>query len=62
MIQKISNLFTGKIYTPELTNQGLSAKSWYKDKDDNLWLYKIGRKELPASAILDKLNIAQQKL
>ncbi len=46
----------GKMHTPEATTQGLSAKCWVREKD-GLYLYKIGRKEIPASRILDQLQI-----
>ena len=35
----------GKIHTPELTTQGQAAKAWVR-RDGNLYLYKIGKKEL----------------
>ena len=45
-----------KIRTPELTTQGISAKAWIR-KENDLYLYKIGRREVPASQILDALGI-----
>ena len=51
-------LFTGKIVTPESSTQGLAAKAWYKDENGQLFLYKIGRKELAAAEILQKLKIS----
>lgn len=45
-----------KIHTPEFTAQGMAAKAWIRD-EDGLYLYKVGKKELPASKILDALNI-----
>lgn len=40
----------------ELTTQGISAKAWIR-KENDLYLYKIGRREVPASQILDALGI-----
>lgn len=45
-----------KIHTPELTVQGMAAKAWIRE-EDGLYLYKVGKKELPASRILDALDI-----
>lgn len=45
-----------KIHTPELTVQGMAAKAWIRE-EDGLYLYKVGKKELPASRILDALGI-----
>lgn len=45
-----------RIHTPEFTVQGMAAKAWIRDKD-GLYLYKVGKKELPASRILDALQI-----
>lgn len=50
----------GKIHTPELTTQGVTAKAWVKDSGKT-YLYKIGRKELAASAILDTLGFNHVK-
>ena len=47
-----------KIHTPELTAQGMAAKAWIRE-EDGLYLYKIGKKELAASYILDILGISQ---
>ena len=47
----------GKIHTPELTTQGQAAKAWVR-RDGNLYLYKIGKKELAASVILDALGFS----
>lgn len=47
---------TSKIHTPELTAQGMAAKAWIRETD-GLYLYKIGKKELAASNILDTLNV-----
>lgn len=51
---------TGKIHTPELTTQGVTAKAWVKNEGET-WLYKIGKKELAASEILDALQIRHVK-
>lgn len=51
---------TPKIHTPELTAQGIAAKAWVRESD-GLYLYKIGKKELAASNILDALNIPHVK-
>ena len=45
-----------KIHTPELTVQGMAAKAWIWE-EEGLFLYKVGKKELPASRILDALKI-----
>lgn len=50
----------GKIHTPELTTQGVTAKAWVRDSGKT-FLYKIGRKELAASAILDTLGFSHVK-
>ena len=50
----------GKIHTPELTTQGVTAKAWIKDSGKT-YLYKIGRKELAASRILDALDFSHVK-
>ena len=42
------------LHTPELTTQGVSAKGWFREKNE-LYLYKIGKKELAADAILTAL-------
>ena len=47
----------GKIHTPELTTQGMAAKAWVR-RGGKLYLYKIGKKELAASAILDALGFS----
>ncbi len=44
------------IHTPELTTFGVSAKGWFRE-DDGLYLYKIGKYELPADEILSALKI-----
>lgn len=49
-----------KLHTPELTAQGMSAKAWIRE-EDGIWLYKIGKKELAASRILDALGIPHVK-
>lgn len=53
---KSHHLSKDKFHTPELTAQGVSAKCWIKE-NDGIYLYKVGRKELPASEILDVLGI-----
>lgn len=53
---KSHHLSKDKFHTPELTAQGVSAKCWIKE-NDGICLYKVGRKELPASEILDVLGI-----
>jgi hypothetical protein len=45
-----------RIHTPEFTAQGMAAKAWIREAD-GLYLYKVGKKELPASGILDALHI-----
>lgn len=45
-----------RIHTPELTAQGMTAKAWIRERG-GLYLYKIGKKELAASRILDALGI-----
>lgn len=45
-----------RIHTPELTTLGVSAKGWIRG-EDGLWLHKVGRYELPASRILEVLQI-----
>ncbi|WP_077612457.1 hypothetical protein [Clostridium sp. Marseille-P2415] len=45
-----------KVHTPELTVQGMAAKAWIRESD-GLYLYKVGKKEIAASKILDALNI-----
>lgn len=45
-----------KIHTPEFTAQGMAAKAWIREMD-GLYLYKVGKKELAASQILDALGI-----
>ena len=53
---KSHHLSKDRFHTPELTAQGVSAKCWIKE-NDGIYLYKVGRKELPASEILDVLGI-----
>lgn len=53
---KSHHLSKDKFHTPELTAQGVSAKCWIKE-NDGIYLYKVRRKELPASEILDVLGI-----
>ena len=45
-----------RIHTPEFTAQGMAAKAWIREAE-GLYLYKVGKKELPASRILDALTI-----
>ena len=45
-----------EVHTPEFTAQGMAAKAWIREAD-GLYLYKVGKKELPASGILDALHI-----
>lgn len=45
-----------RIHTPELTTLGANAKGWIREKD-GLYLHKVGKNELPASAVLEKLGI-----
>lgn len=45
-----------KIYTPELTAQGMAAKAWIREPE-GLYLYKVGKKELAAARILEALAI-----
>lgn len=49
-------MFHGHIHTPETSTAGLSAKAWYRDANQKLWLYKIGKKEVAASKILDAIG------
>ena len=58
---------TGKLLTPELTNQGAYAKAWYRD-NGKLYLYKAntshGREseiEVAVSNILDHTNVPHVK-
>ena len=44
------------IHTPELTTLGASAKGWVRH-EDGLHLHKVGKYEIPASEILDALEI-----
>ncbi len=46
-----------QIHTPELTTMGVNAKGWIRGADGRLWLHKAGRYELPASQILEALQI-----
>lgn len=50
----------GKIHTPELTTQGVAAKAWVRSRGE-MYLYKIGKKEIAASAILDTLGFTHVK-
>ena len=44
------------IHTPELTTLGASAKGWIRQGED-LFLYKVGKYEIPADEILSALHI-----
>ena len=44
------------IHTPELTTLGANAKGWIRS-EDGLYLHKVGKNELPASEILEALQI-----
>lgn len=44
------------IHTPELTTLGASAKGWVRHQD-GMHLHKVGKYEIPASEILDALEI-----
>ncbi len=44
------------LHSPELGAQGMTAKCLVKDNDD-LYLYKVARKEIASSQILDELEI-----
>lgn len=46
-----------KIRTPELTTQGINAKGWIRG-EDGIYLHKVGKNELPASAVLDTMGIS----
>ncbi len=46
----------GRVHTPEVTTQGMSAKCWVREPD-GIFLYKTGRKEIPASEILEQMGI-----
>lgn len=45
-----------RIHTPEFTAQGMAAKAWIREAE-GLYLYKVGKKELPASRILGALTL-----
>lgn len=46
-----------KIHSPEFTTGGVAAKAWIVTKQ-GIYLYKVGRKEIAASAILDCLGFS----
>lgn len=52
-------ILTGRqrIQTPEPMTRGMAAKTWIRDEFGNVWLCKIGAKELLADQILDVLQI-----
>lgn len=45
-----------KIYSPEFTTGGVAAKAWIQTPE-GIYLYKVGRKELGASAVLERLGL-----
>lgn len=54
----------GSLISPEFTTNGAYAKSWRRQPDGNLWLYKLGadgdtesRIEVMCSNLLDKMNV-----
>ena len=49
--------FMSHLQSPELAAQGVSAKCLVKEPD-GLYLYKVARKEIAASQILDELDIS----
>lgn len=53
---KIKGPVKTRIHTPELTAQGMAAKAWIRERG-GLYLYKVGKKELAASKILEALGI-----
>ncbi len=54
---KVMEFAESRIHTPELTAQGMAAKAWIRERG-GLYLYKVGKKELAASRILDALKIS----
>lgn len=46
-----------KIHTPELTAQGMAAKAWIREEDE-LYLYKVGKKELPPARFWRPLDLS----
>lgn len=49
-----------RLHSPELSTQGVSAKCWNRC-NGNIYMYKVAKKELAASKILDLLNIDHVK-
>lgn len=47
---------TGKIHSPEPGTLGMAAKAWVREKDE-IYLYKVAKREVVASKILDALEI-----
>lgn len=45
-----------KVYTPEFTTMGVSAKSWIR-RENELYLHKVGKYEIPADEILSALDV-----
>ena len=52
----LGKLKSARIHTPEVTAQGMAAKAWIRT-NSGLYMYKVGKKELAASQILDTLDI-----
>lgn len=50
-------LLTDRVGYAELGSQGYSAKAWVRE-DDGIYMYKVARKEIPASQILDQLGFS----
>lgn len=46
-----------KVGYAELGSQGYTAKAWIRESDD-IYMYKVARKELPASQLLDQLGFS----
>ena len=53
---KVEKYSKDTIHTPELTTLGANAKGWIR-AEDGLYLHKVGKNELPASEILEALQI-----
>ena len=54
-LMNISSVTPPKKVSPELTTRGDTAKAWFKLKDGT-YLFKVGKYELAANAILDELG------
>lgn len=52
-------VLTGRqiIHSPDPMTKGMAAKTWVRDENNNIWLCKIGFKEIIADEILDVLEI-----